>query len=259
MGHQDTIRDISRARLKAFQNRHYRLGSVVISASGAVSHDWLVRLVREKFSFADGETDPAQPAARVNGERVTLQPEDSSQTQFCVGFPGRPYSDKDKMAVLALASHLGGGMSSVLFQKIREQRGLAYSVYSYHDFFRDSGVFGVYLGTDKRHLSEAYDIILTECRRMKKGELSTVVLNKLKAQIKGHLILGMESTTNRMHRIGRLELMTGGYQTPEQAITEIDRVKPSDIVRAARRIFDESQMAIAALGPVEQGTFANVP
>jgi predicted Zn-dependent peptidase len=149
-------------------------------------------------------------------------------------------------------------MSSVLFQKIRERHGLAYSVYAYHDFFRDSGIFGFYLGTDRKHVRQAYDLILTECRRVKKRRLNANVLDKVKAQIKGHLTLGMEATSNRMNRIGRQELMTGQYFTLEEAIQAIDRVTPADIAELARLTFDESRMAITALGPIDKGAFADV-
>ncbi len=103
--------------------------------------------------------------------------------------------------MMALTSHLGSGMSSVLFQKIREQRGLAYSVYCYHDYFADSGIFGVYLGTDKTHLRQAFDVIGAEYRKLKKRKLSSTQLDNVKSLLKGHLTIGMESTSNRV--IGR--------------------------------------------------------
>ena len=258
MGTIDTMAAMPRARLMKFINRHYRSESIVIAASGSISHDRLVKMVRRKFNFPEGKAEPAPPAERIDAERLVLQSDNSAQTQFCLGFPGLAYADQRKMAMMVLSSYLGGGMSSVLFQKIREQRGLAYSVYAYHDFFRDSGIFGFYLGTDKKYVRKAHDLIITECRRLKKRRLSSNILDKVKAQLKGHLTLGMEATSNRMSRIGRQELLIGEYFTLGQAIDAIDRVTPSDVLGLARLTFDESQIAITALGPVDKKAFADV-
>jgi predicted Zn-dependent peptidase len=238
--------------------RHYRYGSVVVAASGSVSHNRLVKLTREKFAFGEGKAEPAPPARRADPGRVIVRHEDSSQTHFCLGFPGLAYNDRKKMAMLVLITHLGGGMSSVLFQKLREQRGLAYSVYAYHDFCRDTGIFGVYLGTDATRLRESYDLVDAECRRLKKRELSSVALDQAKAQLKGHLTLSMESTSNRMHRLGRQELMSGDYLATDQALRQIDRVTAGDILSLANQVFETSQISIAAQGPVDANIFEDV-
>ena len=127
------------------------------------------------------------------------------------------------MSVILLATYLGGGMSSVLFQKIREERGLAYAVASYHDPFSDAGVFGVSLGTDSKHLRQAFDLILAECRRLKKRPLDSAAVKAVKAQIKGHMMLAMESTSARMSRLGRQELMLGRYQSMTDTLKEIKK------------------------------------
>ncbi|MCP4684859.1 MAG: insulinase family protein [bacterium] len=258
MGTIETMQAMPRARLMKFLNRHYRSGSVVVAASGSISHDRLVKIVREKFDFPPGVADQAPIAERISAPRKILQQDNSAQTQFCLGFPGFAYGDRRKMAVMVMSSYLGGGMSSVLFQKIREQRGLAYSVYAYHDFYRDSGIFGVYLGTDQTHVRQAYDLIIAECRRLKKRKLAAETLDQVKAQIKGHLTLGMEATSNRMNRIGRQELITGEYFTLEDALQAIDEVTASDVCEIANLTFDESQIAVTALGPIDKKAFSDV-
>jgi len=258
MGSQENIMSVTRAQLKSFQKRHYRGGSVVIAASGSISHDKLVRLVRNKFTFPLGSAEPSEQAWRSKDRVIAVVQSDNSQTQFCLGFPGYAFDTKEKMPILALNSYLGGGMSSVLFQKIREERGLAYAVYSYHEFYRDSGIFGVYLGTDKAHLGKAFDLILQELTRVKKRRLASSVLDKVKAQMKGHLTLSMESTTNRMSRLARQELMTGKHQSFGQILKEMDTVNSSDILEMANSVFDKSKMAIAVLGPADKNVFANV-
>jgi predicted Zn-dependent peptidase len=258
MGSEATIQKMPRARMLKFRSEHYRAESIVIAASGAVSHERLVRLIRQKFEVADGASAAAPTAERAAGRQVLFKTEDINQTQFCLGFPGLPYAHPDRMAAMLLTSYLGGGMSSVLFQKIREQRGLAYTVYAYHDFFIDSGLFAVYLGTDKAHLREAYDLILTECRRVKKRLLSATVLDTVKALVKGHLTIGLESTSARMHRLGRQELTTGGYLSLEQALREIESVSPGDIRSVANTIFDEESLTVATLGPVDTKQFSEL-
>ena len=258
MGPEEIIRTVTRARLSKFRERNYRTGSIVVAASGSVSHQRLVRLVREKFELPSGEAEPSQSQARPSQPQVAIKTEDTSQTQFCLGFPGLPYDQPDRSALVLLTSHLGGGMSSVLFQKIREQRGLAYSVFAYHDFFRDGGVFGVYLGTDQAHVRQAYELIIAECRRLKTRKLSSTVLDKVKAQVKGHLTLGLESTTARMQRLGRVELLTRRFPNLDNTLKAIDQVTASDMTRIARLIFDEDQITLVASGPVDQDLFNDV-
>jgi predicted Zn-dependent peptidase len=258
LGTEDLIKSVPRKTLKSYFQRNYRAGSVVIAACGSVSHNRLVKLVRDKFAFAEGERDPLEAAERPAGSRVKLTPGDSSQTQFCVGFPGLAYDNPDKLALMLLTSYLGGGMSSVLFQKIREQRGLAYSVFAYNDYYRDAGIFGVYLGTDQSHLRQAFDLILGECRRLKKRKMTTANLDKVKAQVKGHLTLGMESTTSRMHRLGRQEIVMGAHQTLGNVLKAIEKVSVEDILRTAHRVLIEDQITIAALGPVDPKLFDDV-
>jgi predicted Zn-dependent peptidase len=258
MGTQEIIQSVPRSYLTGFRRRNYRCGSVVIAASGAISHERMVNLVRTKFSLPDGEAAAPQPAERRGGPQVCFQPDDNAQTHLCVGFPGIPFAHPDRMPVILLASYLGGGMSSVLFQKIREQRGLAYSVYCYHDAFTDAGLFAVYVGTDQQHLRQAFDLIMVECRRMKKRRLDTAALSAIKAQVKGHLTLGMESTSARMTRLGRQELLLGRYISLEESLAEIERVSAEDIHRAAHLVLDESQITLTALGPADPDQFGGI-
>jgi predicted Zn-dependent peptidase len=175
----------------------------------------------------------------------------NKQTHLCLGFTGPKYTSPHKMPTIALASYLGGGMSSVLFQKIREDRGLAYSVYSFNDFYNENGVLGVYLGTDSENLKKATELVLIELRRMKKQKLTPTQLHTLKAHIKGHLILSQESPNGRMNRLARQEFMTGKYQSLKEIIKEIDSVTSTQIADMANLIFNEDNYAIAVLGPVD--------
>jgi len=257
MGSQKTITALRRADMLRFIHDHYRTGGVVVAAAGAVSHRDLVRLVEKKLSFGKGEVPKPLPLIAPSDTRSVIQSNDNRQTHFCLGFPGISYNTSDRITALVASVYLGGGMSSVLFHRVRETSGLAYTVYSFSDFYRDGGLFGIYLGTDQTHLRRAFDIVMAECRRLKKKTLSSTDLDKVKAQIRGQIILSMESSSNRMNRIARFELMMGKYQTYHESLREIDRVTPAKVREIANRLFDESRMAIAVLGPAEKNTFSD--
>jgi predicted Zn-dependent peptidase len=258
MGSQDNIMNMTRARMMSFYQRHYQAGSIVVAASGSVSHDKLVRLAREKFSFPQGMAEIAPRAERTQVKRLEIVPDEGAQTHFCLGVPGIAYGDLGRMAVQVLNTYLGGGMSSVLFQKIREEKGLAYTVYTFHDFYRDGGVFGTYMGTDGRQLPQAFDIVRQEFRKTKRTRLTAIRLDQIKAQLKGQVILALESTYNRMSRIARLEMMYGKYITLSDTLKMIDEVTANDVLEQANRLFDESQMTVAVLGPVDKDVLKDV-
>jgi predicted Zn-dependent peptidase len=177
--------------------------------------------------------------------------DDIEQTHLCLGYPGVDYGSKDKIAALALNAYLGGGMSSVLFQKIREEKGLAYSVYCFNDFYRDAGMFGTYVGTDASKVEQSFSIIMDEFKLMKNQKLSASKLTNVKAQLKGQLTLGMESTTSKMNRLGRYELMLGSYQSVKETLKEIDSVTAKQVLDLANRFFDDSKLTVTSLGPAD--------
>lgn len=258
LGPAENIRTVSRAAMLGFRKQHYRAGSVVVAASGSISHRELVNMVKSKFSFPAGRGQaPLAANAPTSGTRAVVARE-NSQTHVCMGFPGPSYGDHRRMAALVLNAYLGGGMSSVLFQKVREEKGLAYSVYSFLDLYKDSGIFGAYVGTDKEKLDLAIPIILREFAVMKRKPLPETRLAVVKEQIKGQLTLGLESTSSRMNRIARLELMLGLYQPLSRTLKEIDKVSSADIQSLANDIFDEKRLTIAVLGPVDSSALSKV-
>jgi predicted Zn-dependent peptidase len=258
LGTKESVTGMPRNLIVDYIKNHYRTGSVVVAAAGRISHNKLVRLVKEKFNFPTGEAEQAEKAYRPPQKRIKLTANKNSQTHLCLGYPGFEYNSKLKMAVLALNTYLGGGMSSVLFQKIREEQGLAYATYTFHHFYRDAGVFGAYLGTDKKHLQQAVGIILTEFERLRKRRLPDAKLDIIKSQMKGSLALSMESTSSRMSRLAHLELMLRDYESYRQTLRAVDKITSSEILEAANRIFDNSSIAMAVLGPVEKKALDNI-
>ena len=258
LGDRETMQSLPPAKIKEYINRHYRTGSIVIAAAGCVSHQKLVKLVREKFDFPVGDIDRGEAAHRDTGPRTKLVADGNSQTHLCLGFPGLAYGSDDRMAVAVLSAYLGGGMSAVLFQKVREEKGLAYSVYTYHDFFQDAGIFGAYMATDKVHVREAIEITLGELNKLKKRRIPEARLEQVKTQIKGQMALGMESTANHMNRMARHELMFGEFIPFETTLKAIDEIDNSRILELANRLFDQDNITCAILGPADANVFKGI-
>jgi predicted Zn-dependent peptidase len=150
-----------------------------------------------------------------------------------------------------LSTYLGGGMSSVLFQRLREDRGLAYTIYSFHDTYRDAGIFSTYLATDKKRLGEALRLVFREFERVRSRRLTISRLDQVKEQIKGQFLLGLESMTSRMNRLARFELMQGEHVPLSHTIRDVEKVTPGDIQELAKRMIDDSQRTVAILGPAD--------
>ena len=258
LGLEESMMGIPRAGIRNYMDRHYRSGSVVVAASGSVSHDSLVRLAREKFSFRDGKAQPPLSAQRDGSPKSKVVDDGNNQTHLCLGYPGLAYTDPQRTCVSVMNAYLGGGMSSVLFQKIREEKGLAYTVYTFHDFYQDAGIFGAYMATDKNHLPQTIEISLKEFDRLKKRRLTNTRLDQVKTQIKGLMALSMESTSARMNRLARHELMFGKYIPLSNTLKDIDKVSPSDILEMANRIFDNSHLTGTVSGPADSQVFENV-
>ena len=252
LGSIKTVSGMPRTRLVSYMKRNYKNRSVVIAASGAVSHEKLVRLAKEKFDFADGTAESGLAAKRSKDRTISLNPDGINQTHICIGFPGVKYADNERTPALAIATYLGGGMSSVLFQKIREEKGLAYSVYTYHDSYRDAGIFGAYLATDAKGAPAAVSIIVQECAKLKKKKLTKEKLDQIRAQLIGNLTLGMESTSARMNRLARQELILGDYRSLDDTIKEIEKLKATGILNLANHLFDLSNVAVAVKGPAQK-------
>ena len=148
-------------------------------------------------------------------------------------------------------------MSSRLFQIVREEKGLAYNIYSYIDFLRDAGLFGVYLGVDPSHAQKAVDLVKEEILRLGRDGITREELDGVKSQLKGNLIIGLESTSNRMNRLAKLEIYLNEYNPLEKTIKEIDSIEADDIVRLAREIINPDRFSITLLGP-DKNDFVNV-
>lgn len=258
MGSQKNVRSLSRSGVISFMKRHYRAGRIVVAAAGNISHRKLVDMVKKYFQFPAGTDGRGAPAGSPSDFSINLYKRKSNQTHFCLGFPAIKFDDPKRNSILAIHTLLGAGMSSILFQKIREEKGIAYTVYTFPDFYRDNGLFGVYLASDKRRLHTAVEIILKEFKKVKKERIKKSKLDEIKSQMKGNLILSMESTNGRMNRLGRHEILAGRYSSLKDSIRNIDKITADKMQEVARELFHSQNMTITSLGAAGENDLKNV-
>lgn len=259
LGVGSTVRRARRADIMNYRRRHYRPSRLVVAACGSLNHARLVDQIDRKFrDWSIGSTSPPRlKQPRVHGGLKVIK-KNSSQAHLVIGFPSLPYVHKDKFALLVLQQLFGGGMSSRLFQSIRERLGLAYSVYAFQDSFRDCGVFGLYIGMDKRNASKAAHAAIVELARLKSTDVTLEEVASAKEQLKGHLVLGLENTSSRMNRLARHELYTGTYHTIPKTLRLIDHVTREDVVELCRSMIAPERMTAVAMGPLKASLLRNV-
>jgi predicted Zn-dependent peptidase len=254
IGSAESVLKLSRSRLVDFMKRNYISARVVIAASGNFKHEELVNKIRRKFRFGSN-SHPAsenQIFPQAEPDRMVAKKK-TAQTHISLGVSTFPYRDRRRYAALVLSNILGGGMSSRLFQNIREKLGLVYSVYAFIDFFEDAGVFGIYMGTHKKNTIRVIELVLKEIRRLKKDSLTSKELAHAKYQLKGNLLLALESTSNRMNRLARYELLLNDYMDLDETINSIDKIKAKDVIEVACEFFSPDKLSVVVLGPVAKG------
>lgn len=259
IGDIKNIQKLERSQLLDFMREKYVSPKIVIAACGNLSHRRLVKLVENKFKLDEHipkRRREIQPLKLMSQKIV--QRRKSAQTHICIGFPGFSFKHPKRYSALLLSSILGGGMSSRLFQNLREKFGMVYTIHTFVDSFKDKGIFGVYLGTDKKQVLPAVEQVLKELRRIKKEELKRKELEDAKYQLKGNLILGAESTSNRMNRLARLEIYLKDYISLEKTISFINQVKREEVIEVANELMRKDRLSVAILGQVGQSILQKI-
>lgn len=249
IGRRGVIQDLGRENLLEHFGRFYTPENLVVAVAGNVTHHQAVAAVESALGGSAARRAPAPGAAPVFSQGAALKVKDIEQTHLCLGMPGKPMGDQDQYILLLLNSILGGGTSSRLFQKIREEHALAYSVYSFMSAYRDTGLFGVYAATSPGRAEEALGIILKECALLRDAGVTADELNINKEQLKGSLMLGLESTGNRMSRLGKSELFLEKILSPDEITARIDAVTVEDIAAMAAAVLQPQKAAFAAVTP----------
>jgi predicted Zn-dependent peptidase len=246
LGTRETVMGFTPDDLRAYLAAHYLPGNMVLAAAGAVDHDAFVTLAREHFSALSARPEQAPVAARYTGGEASLE-RDLMEVQLVLGFEGLAYRDPDYYAIQTLASIMGGGMSSRLFQEIREMRGLCYAIYSFHWAFQDTGVFAIHAATGEEDIAELFPVLLDEIARAATS-ITQAELDRARAQIRAGIMMAMESPAARAGQIARQWLIHGEILSPEQIQARIDAVTLEDIHRVARTTF-ASRATLSTIGP----------
>ena len=250
IGSRENITRFNAKTLKKFFQRFYQSERIVISASGNLSHDAFVNLIRKTFeSIHPSNSFPERitPTGRFN---IHLHHRKLEQVHVCIGTKGLAIADPKRYAFSLLNTILGGNMSSRLFQEIRERRGLAYSIYSFISSHVDTGMFGVYIAVDPKTSLKSTELILREMRKLKEMRVDPTDLNNAKEYTKGGLLLAAESVDNHMVRLAQNEIHFGRQIPLKSVIDEIETVTGDEIIDLARYLYQSEQLALTMLGPV---------
>ncbi|MBS1090396.1 insulinase family protein [Gluconobacter sp. Dm-74] len=247
LGSEDLVSSMTRDTLMSYMREHYTTHNITIAAAGNLQHQDVVDLVKEHFRDLPSHQTPRPRAAAYEGGELRTTRE-LDQAHLVMGFPSVSYLHPDHYAVMILSTLLGGGMSSRLFQEIRERRGLVYSVYSFASPFSDSGLFGLYAGTGEDQAAELVPVMIDELKRLQDG-LSEAELSRARAQLKSSLLMSLESTGSRCEQLARQIQVHNRPVPTSETVAKIDAVTEADILRVARTIFSGTP-TFTAIGPV---------
>ena len=247
LGVEESVRRIRRDTIIDHLRGHYRAPRMVLVASGRVDHDRFVGLADAAFAGAPAGGDPDhEPARYVGGE--AREDRDLEQVQLVLGFEGLSYEDDDFYAASVLSTLFGGGMSSRLFQEVREKRGLVYSIYSFLSCYTDGGLFGVYAGTGSDEVGELVPLLCDEIHKVRERVGDDEVV-RARAQLKASILMSMESTSSRCEQLARQLTIFGRPLPPDEIVARIDAVDADGVRRVVQRLTG-SRPTLAALGPI---------
>ena len=251
LGTVKTVSSFSQETVFDHHRRRFTPENMVFSAAGHLHHDEFLALVESKFGSlppgpgraVDTETTP------VTTPHITLKKKRSlEQVQMCLGVPAPPINDRDRYSIYLLNTMLGGGMSSRLFESIRENEGLAYSIYSELSPFRDAGALTIYAGTSLDKTDRVLDLTMLELRKLKQEKVHDSELKRAKDQMKSNIVLGLESSGSRMSNLARQQMYFGRFFSVDEITHQIDRVTPDEIQRLANQLFQPELIALTLLG-----------
>ena len=254
LGDEESIEAMSREDIAVFHAHHYRPGNTVFAAAGLLEHDAVVEGVARRFAGSEGGAAPER-AVPVDPPRVlAVDARPTEQVHLVLGVRSLDRHHEDRYALAVVNHVLGGGLSSRLFQKIREERGLAYSVYSYRAAFADAGALAVYAGTMPSRVSEVVGLVREELDAMAADGITQRELEVAKGHLVGEMALSLEDSAARMSRIGRSQLVHGTVLTVDEVVERIAAVRMEDVERVASTVLGNERV-LAAVGPVDSGEF----
>lgn len=256
IGFNDTVVGIAPDDLRAHLRAHYTPDKIVVAAAGNVDHDRFVELAAEHFAAFRGSSAPQGAESPQLTPGTLVRHKDSEQAYVVAGTGGLSVRDERRYALTLLDTMLGGGMSSRLFQEIREKRGLVYTVYSFQAAYRAAGLFGVYAGTSPENVQACIDLIAEAFKRIREVPVAEAELQLAKEHIKGNLTLSLEATSSRMIRLGRNEFALGRNVEPEEIEERIDAVTAAEVQDLACELLRDENLGLCIIGPIDESAIA---
>lgn len=255
-GSVESVRAISHAAMLHFWQQHYNPQHMVVSVAGNVQADRIAEAVFSAFAShpAGPRPQPIPTSPSIPGPKVTFLLKDTEQGNFCLGFPALSYTDPNRRAMDVLDTILGGGAASRLFQELREERGLAYNIGSYHNKYADAGLWAVYGSVDPETLHDTIATVLSMLRDVISTGITEDELQHVKEQVKGGMLISLEDTWSVASRNGSLQLRYGDVIPIEQVVAEIEAVTRDDVLRVARQILHPAGLHLAVIAPAEAST-----
>lgn len=252
LGDLETVKSLTRKDLKDYFEHHYHPQNIVLTASGNLKHSDLLDKLSSYWVKNSSHIRQYQPLKAKASQKISLNYKKTEQIHFCLGVKTFNARHPERFTLAILDAILGKGMSSRLFQEIREKRGLAYSVFSYSSLFNEAGAFVVYAGTNKRNLQNVVDLILDQIYSLASKGPKGEEVEKAKNQIKSQLVLSQESTSARMNRLGRAAMAKQRILSLDEIIEEIEKVDSEKVKNLAQKFFKPSKIVVTAIGPVEE-------
>jgi predicted Zn-dependent peptidase len=253
IGRAEVISSVSRRALAAYHRRAYAPERLVLAAAGNVRHEHLVELLEARNGTrANGALPARKPVRRLPGPGLRFQRKKTEQYHVCLGAPGIARGDERRFAASILDAIVGGSASSRLFQEIREKRGMAYSVYSYASQYSDAGQIGVYVGTREENLGACLEIAVAELGDLAAGNVRDGELSRAKENLKGRLLLSLESTSNRMTRLGKATVTETPLFTVEEIVRRLEAVTSEEVAELADDLLGVEKLSAAGIGPDEE-------
>jgi len=249
LGTRETVKQFDRRAVLAAYRALFRPGNMIIAAAGNLKHDKFVDMAHDQFEHLKPARKPPASTNAAAAPRITLRNKKSlEQVQLCLGVPSHAIAHEQRHASYVLNTLLGGGMSSRLFQNIRERQGLVYSIYSDLNPYRDTGCLAVYAGTSKESAGKVVRSVVEEFRKLKSELLSPDELQRSKAQLKGNLMLSLESSTARMSNLARQEMYFDRFVGLDELIEKIESVTAENLHQLANEFFQTDKIAVTMLG-----------
>ncbi|MBM3597101.1 MAG: insulinase family protein [Alphaproteobacteria bacterium] len=249
LGSAEIVSSLSRDAIRGYMSGHYGARNMVLAAAGKLDHAHVAELAARAFDALPAERSAATDIAHYTGGEQREE-RDLEQAHIVLGFEGIPYDDPDYYALAVFSTLFGGGMSSRLFQEVREKRGLVYSIYSFSASYRDGGLFGVYAGTGEKEVRELIPVVCEEFRRAL-DKIDAEEINRARAQLKASLLMSLESTGARSEQIANHLLIYGRVLTTDELVRRVEAVDEAAVRRVVKRLL-ASRPALAAVGPLSQ-------